>query len=435
MRKKAVLLGLSLILALGAVLSACGSGNTKSANNGPEEIKITLLSRADTTPMWTAIQERLDQFETENPGVTIDHQAIPTEETYNTKLKTTIASGDTPDLFINLGGAAFKEYAKNNVVADLSAVLEEDQAWKNDFLPLFDNWQFDDLEGTYGIPLEFYGVGIFYNKDLFEQVGVQEPKTIEEFLAICDKFKQAGIIPMALGEKDSFRAGHLFNNLLMKTYGTAMIDSLANRSVAYDDPQIVSIFSEINAWNEAGIFGSNIVGTDYNAEKALFHNEKTAMHMDGSWYISEAQSSSIKDKLGFFPFPYYADKPENENIWMGGAPIGLSISAELSGKKKEVVVKLLKYMTSREQFSYIRSKVNGGIYPVKLDEDSSLDPFTIMYSGIIAKAEDFRADVQSYDPLPQILDKARNSMQGMLAGQSPESAVKQIADEVAKSSK
>ena len=46
---------------------------------------------------------------------------------------------------------------------------------------MFDLWQFDSVEGTYGVPYRYFGNILYYNKDLFEKYNLEVPKTIEEF--------------------------------------------------------------------------------------------------------------------------------------------------------------------------------------------------------------------------------------------------------------
>ncbi len=53
----------------------------------------------------------------------------------------------------------------------------------------------------WGVPYTYYQWGIYYNKDLYKQVGVTEPKTWDEFIANCAKSKEAGIDCLTTGTK------------------------------------------------------------------------------------------------------------------------------------------------------------------------------------------------------------------------------------------
>lgn len=394
-----------------------------------EEVTVRIMTRwSDDAPKSVAFRDRLQQFMEENPHIKVEDISVNDEAAFNDKWKALVATGDLPEISQTYGGENFKQYIENNVIENLGDELTGD--WAKNFLPLFENWGHND--GIYGVPYEFYAVGIFYNKAIFEEYGLETPETIDDLMEVSEALKSNGIIPMALGAKDTWRGGHVFNNLVMKKYGFPMYQALAERTVAYDDPEIVEIFTLMDDMNKAGVFGETIVGIDYNAEKEMFFSKRTAMHMDGSWFLGEASSSEIAENIGFIPFPYFADKEENKENWAGGAGAGLSIAANLDENTRNAAVKLLKFITSKEHFEYVQAADKGGIYPVVIETDPSVvDPITIAYTEAIANAKDFRGDVQRYDELPQMLDRARNSIQGMFAGNTPEEALAEIVEEIA----
>lgn len=429
MKKACVIVSLlSLFLAQG--LFAAGEQEA-GGDNAPIEIRVQ-TRWASEAPHEKAFQDLLAQFDQERDDIVIVDESIGDEQAFNDKLKTSIATGNTPDLVYTLGGESFKEYAQNGIYADLAPEFEKDPEWRDFFLPLFDNWTFDSIDGVYGIPYEFFGVAIFYNKAIFQEQGLEPPATIAEFEAVADKLLDAGIIPMAMGERGVWRGGHLYTNLMMKRFGFDKVKALAERDAEYTDADVVEVFALMDRWNRKGYLGEDITGFDYNEEKALFHNGESAMHMDGSWYISSASETDILDSMGVIPFPYFADYPEHKNAWMGGSSGGLSISGSLEGEKYQAVVDLLKFLTSPDAYAYIRKEVGGGVYPVKLEPDpDAVNQLTLEYSDVLSQAEDMKTDSYSYDPLPQMTDRVRNSIQGLFVGSlSPQETAEEIQNEI-----
>ena len=53
----------------------------------------------------------------------------------------------------------------------------------------------------YAFPNEQDYIYVYYNKEIFKELRLKEPKTYEEFLRICDRTKQAGYIPIAFGNR------------------------------------------------------------------------------------------------------------------------------------------------------------------------------------------------------------------------------------------
>ncbi|HEY5584655.1 MAG TPA: extracellular solute-binding protein [Ruminiclostridium sp.] len=415
-------------------VTTSASESTKSQVD--EKVTIRILTRLSSNqPNAVAFKDRVKEFGEKNPNITIEDQSIEDEASFTTKFKTGVASGDVPEMFQTYGGAAFSEYAKNGVAADLSTDLDTDKEWSGAFLPVFENFQFADVKGTYAVPYEFFAVALFYNKDLFKQIGAEAPKTIEEFEAVSEKFIAAGIVPMALGEKDVWRGGHLIANLIDKKLGAQENMDLATRKAKYDDANMVEMFQLIDKWTKKGYLGVKPATFDNNAEKAMFHSGKTAMHMNGSWYVPEAAASPIADKVGVVPFPYFSDKPDNQNVWMGGAGGAFCISGKAEGAKRDAALKLLKYTTSVDAFKYYQKVQKGGIFPVAMESDPSVvDKLTVEYSNLLKDAQ-FKAEVYSYDPLPTMMDKVRNEIQGMFAGQDPAKTAKNIQAEIDKNTK
>ncbi len=448
---------LSIVLALTMVfslvsLTGCGSGDDKKtdatqssvaskdtqAEKTPiaEKVTIRILTRWSTTASRdVAFKNRIAKFMEENPNITVEDESVNDENTFNNKFKTAVATGNVQEIWMNYGGEPFKQYAQNNVAMDLEPIINEDKAWSEKFLPLFDTWRYSDVQGTYGIPSEFYALGIYYNKDLFKKINAEIPKTLEEFAEVSKKFLEIGITPMMMGEKDNFRGGHLLSVLSMKKFGFQKSLDLASRKAKWDDPDMISLLSLMKDWQDIGIFGKNIVTLDGNLATQAFVTEKSAMKFDGTWFLEEIAKSPIAGKVGVMPIPGFSDKPEFKDTWFGGAG-GFSVSAAITGAKKDATIKLLKYMASSEAFTYYQEESKGGLYPAKTNGDpSKLDPVTIDFSKALEVASDMKGEITQYDSLPQLMDKSRNEIQGMFAGNSPEKTAKAIQAEIDKSSK
>jgi len=109
-------------------------------------------------------------FEAENPGITIEVDGAPFAD-YFTLLQTDVISGDAPDVF-ELNYENFVTYAANEVLLDLTDLISEDLPYYPRALEAF------QYEGKQlGLPETFSTVLLYYNKDLFDQAGVDYPTT------------------------------------------------------------------------------------------------------------------------------------------------------------------------------------------------------------------------------------------------------------------
>ncbi|CAM3946391.1 extracellular solute-binding protein [Paenibacillus alkaliterrae] len=428
---------MTMLLFVSVFTAACGSntnvpantnGNSSNTENAAtdEKVTISILSRASgTSPTAVAFQNLLKKFMDENPNITVVDESLNDENAFNNKLKTSLATGNVPNIWTNYGGEAFKEYA-TNIALNLQPYLDEDPEWSGAFLPLFDTWQYKDVKGTYGVPTEFYSIAIYYNKELFEKIGMSPPTTIEEMSAVADKFKEIGITPMAIADKENFRGGHMLTNLSLKKFGQSKTEALVTDAAKWNDPDMTSLLQLMKDWQTAGILGNNIVTTDNNTITANFIAGKSAMLYEGSWGISQLAESAIADKIGVIPFPAFADAPETKDLWFGGAG-GYSVSKEAKGAELDATIKLVKFLTSVESFQYYLEFTKGGVYPVKMEiAPDAVDPITQAFAAAQASASGFKGEIYAYDPIAQLQDKVRNEIQGMFAGNSPQIAADAI---------
>jgi len=429
------------VLMLFGILTACNnnSGNGSSQQSSSQQsssvektIEIRVMSRwSDDVPKSVLFRQRIDEFNKQNNGIKIIGEHINDEPAYLDKLRTGFATGDQPHVFYGYGGTREYEYVKSGMIMNLEPVFEANREWYESFNPLFDKWQYPDIEGTFGVPMDTYAIAIFYNTEIFENLSLNIPKTIQEFEELNEKLLAENLIPIALGAKDSWRLGHLFNNLVMKTYGVEVVNKLADRSLSYGSDGIIDILTIMQSYNNKGYFGPNAISVDYNFEKTLFFEEKTAMHMDGSWFLGEAAQSDIADKIAVMPFP--AVNSEFYGSWFGSAS-GLSITKITDKNVENAAIEVVKYLSDKQFFLDDLAGSKGGIFPVVFDESDieGIEISNVSKSFIRAMetATEFRDDVQTYDPLPSMLDVCRSSFQGLFAGKSPSDAANDILAEI-----
>lgn len=420
---------LPLALACMVVSAGFGAGSKESQK---KPVTIRIITRWSDQGLFSrAFQESLKTFMAENPGITVEDLSVNDENGFNEKIKIMIATGDVPEIVQNYGGTYNKLYFKSGVFADLAPSLAKDAAWKNGFLPFFEAWKYDDLPGTWGVPIEMYAISLFYNKEIFDSLKLDPPKTIEDLILMTPILKKAGYIPMATGVADNFRGSHLFTSLLVKKYGNKIVSDLANRKTTYEDPAVVDILTLMKDMQTQGVFGDNMSAVSYAIDTSLFASGKSAMHFDGSWYLGDQGIAKVK--AGAVPFPYFTKVPANKSHAMGGSGAGLSVAAVSDPAKLEAAMKLVKYLTSAERFSYYRDLVGGGVYPVILPPSGKINSVTLEYADSYKNVGTFTQDVGQYDPLPQMLDITRNAIQGMFAGVStPAQAARQMAAEQAR---
>ncbi len=108
---------------------------------------------------------------------------------------------------------------------------------------------------VYSIPVNVHrGNVMFINNEILKKAGVETvPQDGPGFLQVCEKIKQAGFIPLALGDKDKWEAAHLFETVLLSALGPEGYNGLWNGTTSFNDPGIgraIVIFEEVISLNE-----------------------------------------------------------------------------------------------------------------------------------------------------------------------------------------
>ncbi|RDG29227.1 extracellular solute-binding protein [Oceanispirochaeta sp. M1] len=417
-----IVLGLSLI---STMIFANGSQESTDAKPA-KDVEITVLATwAGDTPSVVVTRDAVLGFSELENGITVNADFVYEEKSYYDKLRTRIATGEFPDIFEDYGGARDKDYVESGLLVDLQPYLDADPEWRDSFVNVLGDWQYDGFPGQFGVPTDMYCVGIYYNTAIFEELNLEIPESMDEFTAVCDKLITAGYDPMSLGEKDPYRAGHFLNNLVMKSIGAQGVMDLGSRKIAYDGPEMMRLYQLIYDFNEKGYFGPNTINKDAGMARADFHNKVSAMHFDGTWAISPIDESKISADVGFFPFPYL--EKEFYGHWQGGNNGGVSVVNTQDQDKIDAAVELVKMLTSPKLMAEKQAAAKGGVYPVMFEGDSSVvSPLATIVSEKMTMSEVFKTDIQNYDVNTKMLDAVRNALQGLFVGGTPEECAADI---------
>ena len=161
----------------------------------------------------------------------------------------------------------------SGLLLDLSDEFEADPEWRNSFMDVFSMWEFDGIEGVYGVPFTYFATVLYCNTELFEQYNLEIPKTIAEFEAVCDAFVKAGVTPIPrYGE--GWRWAHWATGMVMQKYGQQLIYDLANRTKKYTDEEMMSIAQMFLDWQAKAISAEHrLFGGERDRAAFVFHRQ------------------------------------------------------------------------------------------------------------------------------------------------------------------
>jgi len=169
-----------------------------------------------------------------------------------------------------------------------------------------------DYAKTYGedgairfVPCQPALIGVLYNRDIFEEVGVTAPPaTWAEFLDVCQKIKDAGYDPLTVD--DAYRPYFIVSYLLLQK-GQDWFYQLDNDASGemWGDPAVLQVAQAMEELVSLGYFSPTTPSNMYPAGQQEIGLSMTAIYLvNGSWLPIEVAATAGPDfRWGACPFP------------------------------------------------------------------------------------------------------------------------------------
>lgn len=328
-----------------AAASSASVGETTAESKDQEkEFEGQTLTMAISTidGEIDAITAQIKAFE-EKYGVTVDLEILPQgDEGENLKL-VRIATGAMADVFMSAVGAKLSELSPKENIMDLTGQ------------PFLD--QVDDkyrsivtIDGAaYGVPMCPSNVaGVFYNTKVYEQLGLEIPKTWDEFLSNCETIKKAGIAPVAApNSKTSLSQIPFLTNYyyVQKEFPNFAADYADKKVTLSGTPVFVRGLQKMY-----DLAANDYLNEDFLAatseDVALMLAEGTAAHsIIRSNILGTIVSVAPEhvDDIGFFPLPDLDPEVRGVATWMPQAYL-----VNKNAKNPELALKFMEFITSEE---------------------------------------------------------------------------------------
>lgn len=213
------------------------------------------------------------------------------------------ASSDTlPDMWFNWGGSLGGFYAENGKTKDMTEFAAAN-GWDEKFSAGALN--LCQLGGQLsGYPTSYNVLGVYYNKTIFADLGIEVPTTFEEFEAILPTIKAAGIYPMETGGLNGWHVMRWLELLIEHYAGQELHDQMNQFQVSWDNEAVAQAFTKYKEWVDAGYFPDGFLTADPNDTIMNMGAGYSAMDLEGQWYDGNILQNELDlENYGFFPFP------------------------------------------------------------------------------------------------------------------------------------
>jgi raffinose/stachyose/melibiose transport system substrate-binding protein len=170
--------------------------------------------------------------------------------------------------------------------------------------------------------------GIYYNKAMFAEFGVEVPTTWDELVAACQVFTDEGIGCMTAGGADGWPIFVGAYGLLGSLFPDqeAYVEGLWTGANKFNDEQSLVMWERMQVYAR-DMMERGASGIPGDAAPGRFAAGAVAMFPGGSWYASAIEDAEPEFEWGYIPFPG-SDVVEDNLGWFGKYDQGWAIAAD-----------------------------------------------------------------------------------------------------------
>jgi ABC-type glycerol-3-phosphate transport system substrate-binding protein len=262
-----------------------------------KKITLTILAGLSTTD--TCLLDIVNkEVAAKYPNIKLQWEAVDWGNNFQPKMQQYMQSG-LPDIVIGKAQDV-ATYGSQGLLADLKG-----KSYLNNVLPA--SIPGVTIKGkTYGIVFNCLYQGVYYNRKIFKELGLNVPTTQTELAVVNRKLKAKGITPFATHMVDGWSIGNMtmqfaindvFNK--MPNWGDQFRAGKVSfaTSAAYKKCYEYNKLLFDNTWSKETF---SLQQTDCDARMV---QGKAAMKVSGSWSIQNFMNVDPKFNFGIFPFP------------------------------------------------------------------------------------------------------------------------------------
>ncbi|WP_169084186.1 sugar ABC transporter substrate-binding protein [Paenibacillus sp. PL91] len=316
----------SSMLIIGALTACGGNGNDKAADS---KVTINVWGMGEEAKALPKIAE---QFESENPNIKVNVQALPWDTAHD-KLLTAVASKKGPDV-LQMGTTWIPEFGSAKALLDLTPYVEQypELAEENFYPGSITTTKYENA--TVGVPWYIDTRVLYYRTDLLKEAGYdQAPKTWDELKDAATKLKARGKNKYGIS-LDVNEQSLLF--MFARQNGSKLIE---NNKPLFNQPEFVEAVNYLNSFFKDG---SAPIDLGMDIIPAFKGDGILPMFISGPWMIKliNDQAPELKGKWATAVLP----KKENNLSSLGGSNLSVFQYTE----HKEEALKFLAYMSKPE---------------------------------------------------------------------------------------
>lgn len=305
---------LSVFVLCGTLLMGCGKKEEKT-EDGKTRVRFVVGGSAAELEQY---QKAVDAFNGQSEKTSVDLIGVPGDN-YNEKIMTQLASKTPPDCFYAEEGS-FGELNKSGVLLDVSDYLDkEGSALTKTDIPenILKNYTYEGE--VHGVPVDSNPMVIYYNVDLFRELGIRTPQEYFE----SGEWNFAKMQEVSEQLRDAGKIGFVYENWWGPLYSML----LSSGDQLYSEDMKESTFDSERVRKGLTYLDQNIKSKAFTyagklesgeSPDTLFMSGQAGLLYAGRWFVSDFQDLTFQYDV--VPFPYY-EKPEEAISAMPATPL------------------------------------------------------------------------------------------------------------------
>jgi multiple sugar transport system substrate-binding protein len=384
-------------LATSAIIA--GSALSASAQALTGDLKI-FSDMSNPAPRAT-LEAQVEKFKAMNPDLNVELTIID-REAYKTQIRNFLTA-NAPDVATWYAANRMKPYVDAGLFDDVSDLWAE-PAIAKDLASTKGALTIDGKQ--WGVAYTYYQWGVYYRKDIYEELGISEPKTWAEEISNCQKILDSGRKCYTIGTKFLWTAGGWFDYLNLRTNGFDFHMQLAAGEVSWEDPRVRQTFANWKQLIDMGAFIDN--HQTYSWQEALPFMVKgdAAAYLMGNFAVAPLREAGLTDdQLDFYQFPVI-----NPDVALAEDAPTDTFHIPSKAANKENARAFLRFITSPE----VQTAMNAGdgLGQLPVNSEASVDNDKFLQEGFTMLSKNSPGGVAQFFDRDYPAEMAKAGMEG-----------------------
>ena len=376
--------------------------STFIAGPAAAELTGTLKISSDmSNPAPRAVMEGMvERFGAMHPGLEIE-LTITDREAWKTQIRN-VLSANPPDVANWYAANRMRPYVDAGLFMDISDLWAED-----DMAALASTKGAMTLDGKqWGVPYTYYQWGVYYRKDIYEELGLSEPANFDEMKSNCQAILDSGRKCYTIGTKFLWTAGGWFDYLNMRTNGYQYHADLMAGKHKWDSAEVRATFANWRELLDMGAFVDNHTSYSWQESLPFITNGDAAAILKGNFAVAPLREAGLDDsKLDFYQFPMINDVAMAED-----APTD-TFHIPAGSENPEAAKEFLRFVVSADNQTLINNGSNLGQLPV--NANSSVDDDKFLKEGFTMLSSNSPGGVAQFFDRDAPAEMAKVGMEGL----------------------